>query len=140
MGPGLGQGQRQRAEAGADLDDTIAGSDAGEAGDPAHGVGVGDEVLTQAAAGCRADAVEQGTDRLTRVGHQLISTGTGASARSAITKKASVCITTESRRPAGEIDAVHFTERLLSRLVTVTVAPNGASLTWHTSAECRLLR
>ena len=64
VGAGLGQRQRQRAEAGADLDDLIAGSDAGEAGDPAHGVGVGDEVLAEVAARCRADAVEQVVDRL----------------------------------------------------------------------------
>ena len=39
------EGQGQRAEAGADLDDDVVAGDAGLAHDPAHGVGVDDEVL-----------------------------------------------------------------------------------------------
>ena len=48
-GTGVGQGQRERAEPRTDLDDSVAGPDAGKVGDPAHGVRVGDEVLPQIA-------------------------------------------------------------------------------------------
>ena len=51
VGARLGQGQGERPEPGADLDDPVAGADAGQAGDAAHGVGVGDEVLPEGAAG-----------------------------------------------------------------------------------------
>ena len=49
-GAGLGQRERQRTEAGADLDHAVAGADLGEAGDAPHGVRVGDEVLAEVAA------------------------------------------------------------------------------------------
>ena len=52
--PGLGERQRQRAETGADLDHVVAGADAGQAGDAADGVRVGDEVLAEVAAGRQA--------------------------------------------------------------------------------------
>jgi hypothetical protein len=46
---GLGQSECERSESGADLDHMIPGSDGGQPGDPAHGVGVGHEVLTEGA-------------------------------------------------------------------------------------------
>ena len=55
-GARLGQGQGQRAEAGADLDDVVAGPDAGQPGDAAHRVGVDDEVLPEGAARARGRA------------------------------------------------------------------------------------
>ena len=59
---GLGQRERQRAEAGADLDDLVAGADAGEAGDAADGVGIGDEVLAERPARMQAVTLEQFDD------------------------------------------------------------------------------
>ena len=47
----LGERQGQRPQPGADLDDAIAGPDAGEVGDAAHRVRVGDEVLPEIAVG-----------------------------------------------------------------------------------------
>ena len=47
LGAGLQQGQRERPEPRADLDDAVAGPDPGQAHDAAHGVGVGHEVLPQ---------------------------------------------------------------------------------------------
>jgi len=41
----LQQGEGQRTEAGADLQCDIIGSDSGQLDDPAHGVGIGDEIL-----------------------------------------------------------------------------------------------
>ncbi len=63
VGAGLGERERQRAEPGADLDDVIAVADAGELGDPAHGVGVGDEVLAEIAPRGERGGVEQLADR-----------------------------------------------------------------------------
>ena len=63
-GAGLGQREGERAEAGADLDDAIARADVGQAGDAPDGVGVGDEVLTEAAT--RGQPV---------VGEQLVDVG-----------------------------------------------------------------
>ena len=69
VGAGLGERQRQRAEPGADLDHVVAGADTGEGGDPAHGVGVGDEVLAEVAARGQAGLVEQLVNATPRVGH-----------------------------------------------------------------------
>ena len=80
---GLGEGQRQRAEAGADLDDAVAGADAGEVGDAADGVRVGDEVLPEVAARRQAVARRAARARAGRecvtAGPRLISTWIGAS-------------------------------------------------------------
>ena len=67
--PGLGQRQGQGPEAGADLDHVVAGADAGQAGDAAHGVGVGHEVLPQRPAGVQAVCLEQPADVPRREGH-----------------------------------------------------------------------
>ena len=54
-----------------------------EVGDPAHRVRVSDEVLTEVAAGSEFVRFEQLVDRRPRVRHCRISTGIGASVRSA---------------------------------------------------------
>ena len=63
VGAGVGQGERERPEAGADLDDVVARPDPGEVGDAAHGVGVGDEVLAEVAAGSQVVGFEELADR-----------------------------------------------------------------------------
>ena len=99
VGAGLGQRQRQRAEPGADLDDVVAGTDAGEAGDAPHRVGVGDEVLAEVATRRQPVVGEELVDRRRADQHDAgpmrrpadgSATATGASARSAIATKASV--------------------------------------------------
>ena len=47
----LGQGDRQRADPGPDLEHPVAGAHTGQADDAAGGVGVGQEVLAESAAG-----------------------------------------------------------------------------------------
>ena len=59
LGPGLDEGERERAQPGADLDDVVAGCDPGQAHDAPHGVGVDDEVLAEGPAGADAVAVEE---------------------------------------------------------------------------------
>ena len=93
VGAGVGQGERQRPEPGADLDHAIARPDPGEIGDAAHGVGVGDEVLPEVAAGGQVVGFEELADRRPGVGHEVMSTGIGASVRSAIWANVSVCST-----------------------------------------------
>ena len=112
VGAGLGERQRQRAEAGADLDDVVAGADAGEVGDAAHGVGVGDEVLPEVAPRRQAGLVEQLADRRPRDASSLvhvISTGTGASVRSAICANVAVAstIVVSGGAAADRRDALH---------------------------------
>ena len=65
----------------------------------------------------------------------VIWTGTGASVRSAISANVAVASTTSDVGSGPPIDATHCTLRLLSRLVTVSVALNGtpAALAWHRS-------
>ena len=76
------------------------GPDLGEAGDPAHGVGVGDEVLPEVAPRGQAVFAEQCADVAAVVhAYQLMRTGTGASARSPIRVNMSVCSTMST--PAG---------------------------------------
>ena len=58
-GSGLGESERQRSEPGADLDHRRVGTDPGQAGDAAHGVGVDHEVLPEGPARGQAVLVEQ---------------------------------------------------------------------------------
>jgi hypothetical protein len=60
---GRGERQRQRAQAGADLDDAIAWSRAGRRRDRARQVGVDQEVLTERLVGSDAVARRQLADR-----------------------------------------------------------------------------
>ena len=53
------QGQGERAKAGTDLHDPVAGPDGGEAGDAPHGVRIDDEVLPQGPAGPDAVLFQQ---------------------------------------------------------------------------------
>ena len=68
--PGLEQRQGERTEPGAHLDHVITGSDAGQPRDPAHGVGVGHEVLPERPGGRQPVGGEQRADRGRRVGHR----------------------------------------------------------------------
>ena len=56
---GLGQGEGERTETGADLDHGVPGPDPRQPGDAAHGVGVDDEVLTEGTAGTQTVLVEE---------------------------------------------------------------------------------
>ena len=62
LGAGLGQGQRQGAEAGADLDDVGARPDVGDAGDAPDDARLGDEVLPEGARRGDPVAVEERED------------------------------------------------------------------------------
>ena len=66
------QRERERSEAGADLDDPIAGADFGEAGDAAHGVGVADEVLPERPARRESVQLKQGADLGVAVRHRPV--------------------------------------------------------------------
>ena len=59
VGARLGEGQGERPQTGADLDDVVAGPDRGEVGDAPHGVRIGDEVLTEITARRQAAAGQQ---------------------------------------------------------------------------------
>ncbi len=59
---GVGEGEGERAQAGADLDDRLARLHAGEARDAAHRVGIGHEVLAERPAGAETVTVEQLAD------------------------------------------------------------------------------
>ena len=67
---GFGEGEGQRAEPGADLDDVVAGPDRGEVGDAPNSVGVGNEVLPEVAARCEVVLAEQFADPLPRMRHR----------------------------------------------------------------------
>ena len=69
LGAGLGEGQRERAQSRADLDHPVARPHLGQAGDAAHGVGVGDEVLPQRPAGRQPVRVEEVADLAGAEGH-----------------------------------------------------------------------
>jgi hypothetical protein len=56
---GLGQRQRQRTQAGADLDHLVARPDPGQPGDAPDGVGIDDEVLAEGAARATIDPCQQ---------------------------------------------------------------------------------
>jgi hypothetical protein len=66
---GLGERQRQRAEAGTDLDHPVARADLRKGRDLADGVRIGDEVLTEVAA-WREVVTEQLVDPRPRVRHR----------------------------------------------------------------------
>ena len=125
VGAGLGQRQRQRAQPGADLDHAIAGTDAGQAGDAAHRVRVGHEVLAERAPGGQAVGRQQVAHRRPRMGHEdwRISTWIGAEVRSAICWNLVSRMTSVSWSPPGQIRVVHRIERPLATLTTVTTCP-----------------
>ena len=82
-GPRLGQGQAQRAQPGPDLQDGVVRPEVGQAGDTAHRVRVGHEVLAQGPTGSEAVEVEERRDVGARVGHQLTVTATTPELRGA---------------------------------------------------------
>jgi len=87
VGPGLRQGQGQGPEPGPDLEDLVTGGEPGQAGDPTHRVGVGDEVLAQGPAGPQPVRRQQLGDVGAGMGHQEIVTSTTPWLRSAICSK-----------------------------------------------------
>ena len=73
-GTGLGQGQRERAQAGSDLEHVGARPGAREAGDASHRVRVGHEVLTEGPTGLDPVRRQQLSDVGAGMGHQEIVT------------------------------------------------------------------
>ena len=71
---GLRERERQRPEAGADLDHTITRTDLGKPGDAAHRVGVDDEVLPECAARVESVRRQQLGDVPSAEGHQVMRT------------------------------------------------------------------
>jgi hypothetical protein len=67
--PGLGQGEGERAEAGADLDHVVAGADTGQPGDLADGGGLDDEVLSEGAGRREPVGGEEAGHLAARQGH-----------------------------------------------------------------------
>ncbi len=59
---GRREGERQRSESGPDLDDPVARSDSGHAGDGSHRVRIDHEVLPEGAASLEPVAVEEVPD------------------------------------------------------------------------------
>ena len=125
LGAGLDQRQRQRTQPGADLDHAVAGADASEGGDAAHGVRIGDEVLAELAPGGQTAGRQQVAHRRPRVGHEAwrISTWIGAEVRSAICWNLVSRMTSVSWSPPGQLRVVHRIERPLATLTTVTTCP-----------------
>ena len=67
--PRLDERERQRPQPRADLHDPVPRPDTGQPGDAPDGVGVGDEVLAEGAAGRQAELVEQLADLPAAEGH-----------------------------------------------------------------------
>ena len=88
-GPRLGQGEGQGTEPRTDLEDLGAGPGARQPGDPAHRVGVGDEVLAECPARPEPVRRQQLGDVGAGEGHQKIVTSTTPWLVSAICAKPS---------------------------------------------------
>ena len=128
---GVGERQRQRTQACTDLDDPVAGTHARQRRDAPDRVRVGDEVLTEVTSRCEVVAAQQFGDARSRMRHRRISTGIGASVRSAISVNRSTSITRSSRCVAGANETRQVVVRLLSKLTTVT----GSSVHLPTPVE-----
>ena len=146
---GVGQGHRERTEAGTDLDDPVPRADAGEPGDTAHRVGVGDEVLAQGAAGAQGMAGEQLADLAARRRHA--PDGDAFSGRPPITRSGGPRSSPTSDRPAGRrsprrgprrardprpdgLRPCTDTDLPVARSVTVTTVPKARSGLAHVPA------
>ena len=70
LGTGLGQSESERAEASSDFDHVIRRTHMGEPRDAPYGVRIGDEVLTEGAAGGQAVFFEKSGDVASGVGHE----------------------------------------------------------------------